>query len=71
MGVFVSFLFVRRIDRRMIMLIGTAACGLAQLGFAVAWSAAPGTAVGGRACIAFTCIFTFFYVAYGEVLPVM
>ncbi|KPI35550.1 Galactose transporter [Cyphellophora attinorum] len=64
LGVFFSFLFVRKIDRRLILLVGVAACGLAQLGFAVAWSAAPATAVAGRACLAFTCIFTFFYVAY-------
>lgn len=66
LGVITSFFFVRYIDRRTIMLIGIGACGLAQLGFAIAWSAAPATAVAGRACVAFTCIFTFFYVAYGK-----
>lgn len=66
LGVLTSFFFVRFVDRRTIVLVGVGACGLAQIGFAAAWSAAPGTAVAGRACIAFTCLFTFFYVAYGE-----
>lgn len=66
LGVITSFFFVRHIDRRWIMLIGIAACGLAQLAFAIAWSTAPGTAVGGRVVVAFICLFTFFYVAYGK-----
>lgn len=68
LGVITSFFFVRYIDRRVIMLIGIGACGLAQLGFAAAWTAAPDTAVAGRALVAFTCLFTFFYVAYGKLV---
>lgn len=48
------------------MLIGIGACGLAQLSFAIAWTAAPETAIAGRVILAFTCLFTFFYVAYGQ-----
>lgn len=66
LGVITSFFFVRYIDRRVIMLIGIAACGLSQLAFAVAWTTAPGTAAAGRAVVAFICLFTFFYVAYGK-----
>ena len=66
LGVITSFFFVRYIDRRMIMLIGIGACGLAQLSFAIAWTAAPHTAIAGRTILAFTCLFTFFYVAYGK-----
>jgi hypothetical protein len=65
-GVLTSFLFIRYIDRRLVLLVGVAACGLAQLAFAVAWSVAPGTAPTGRAVVAFICLFTFFYVAYGK-----
>ena len=64
-GVLTSFAFVRYIDRRTVMLIGVGACGLCQLAFAIAWSAAPETAATGRVVVAFICLFTFFYVAYG------
>ena len=66
LGVLISFLFIRSVDRRVVMLVGIAACGFAQLAFAVAWSAAPGTAVAGRVVVAFICLFTFSYVAYGK-----
>ena len=65
LGVLASSLFIRYLDRRVVMLVGVGACGLCQLAFAIAWSAAPGTAVAGRAVVAFICLFTFFYVAYG------
>jgi hypothetical protein len=38
------------------MLVGIGACGLAQLAFAVAWTAAPETAAAGRAVVAFICL---------------
>lgn len=64
-GVLTSFALVRYIDRRTVMLIGVGACGLCQLAFAIAWSAAPGTAATGRVVVALICLLTFFYVAYG------
>jgi hypothetical protein len=66
LGVLVSVFFVRHIDRRIIVLTGVAACGLCQLAFAVAWTAAPGTVVAAKVVVAFISLFTFFYVAYGE-----
>lgn len=65
-GVISSLFFVRYLDRRMIVMLGVGACGLCQLAFAVAWSAAPETAAAAKAVIAFMSIFTFAYVAYGE-----
>ncbi|KAI0848363.1 general substrate transporter [Daldinia vernicosa] len=63
-GVLTSFFVVRHIDRRVILLIGVAACGLCQFAFAIAWTVAPGTAVIAKVVIAFIALFTFFYVAY-------
>ncbi len=68
LGVLASLLFVRHIDRRVILLTGVGACGLCQLAFAVAWTAAPGSAAAAKAVIAFISLFTFFYVAYGKTL---
>ena len=65
-GVLMSLFFVRYIDRRVIVLVGVAACGLCQLSFAIAWTVAPGTAVAAKVTIAFISLFTFFYVAYGR-----
>ncbi|OAA59709.1 General substrate transporter [Niveomyces insectorum RCEF 264] len=64
LGVIFSIGFVRHIDRRIIVMVGVAACGLCQLSFAIAWTVAPGTVVAGRAIVAFITLFTFFYVAY-------
>lgn len=64
-GVFASFFIVRHMDRRAIVMIGVGACGLCQLAFAVAWTAAPASQAAAKCVIAFICIFTFFYVAYG------
>jgi hypothetical protein len=66
LGVLFSFTFVRYIDRRVIMLVGVTACGLAQLGNAITWTVAPNSEAAARAVIAFIAIFTFFYVAYGK-----
>lgn len=66
LGVISSLFFVRYLDRRMIVMLGVGACGLCQLAFAVAWSAAPETAEAAKAVIAFMSIFTFSYVAYGK-----
>ncbi|KAG6357922.1 hypothetical protein INS49_013805 [Diaporthe citri] len=43
LGILSSFFWADKLDRRAIFMIGVAVCGLAQLGFAVAWTAAPGT----------------------------
>lgn len=64
-GVFASSFIVRRVDRRVIVLIGVGACGLCQLSFAIAWTAAPGSEAAAKCIIAFICLFTFFYVSYG------
>lgn len=66
LGVLTSFLFVRYVNRRVIVLAGVAACGLCQLSFAIAWTVAPGTVVAAKVTIAFISLFTFFYVAYGK-----
>ena len=66
LGVIFSTFYVRVIDRRVIMLVGTAACGLSQLAQAIAWSAAPNTVASGKVVVAFIALFTFFYVAYGK-----
>ncbi|KAI1646073.1 general substrate transporter [Daldinia loculata] len=63
-GVLASFFVVRHIDRRVILLIGVAACGFCQLAFAIAWTVAPGTVATAKVVIAFIALFTFFYVAY-------
>ncbi|KAI1395107.1 general substrate transporter [Hypoxylon fuscum] len=63
-GVIASILIVRRIDRRVILLIGVGACGLCQLSFAIAWTAAPATVDTAKVVVAFISLFTFFYVAY-------
>ncbi|CAK7236597.1 hypothetical protein SBRCBS47491_009692 [Sporothrix bragantina] len=64
LGVFFSIAFVRHVDRRIIVLVGVAACGLCQLAFAVAWTVSPGTAATGRVMVAFITMFTFFYTTY-------
>lgn len=65
-GVLFSFFFVRYIDRRIIMLVGTFACGICQLAQAIAWSVSPGSTEAGNVVVAFIALFTFFYVAYGK-----
>lgn len=65
LGVLFSVLFVRYIDRRVILLVGVTACGLAQLAQAIAWSASPSSAESAKVVIAFMALFTFSYVAYG------
>ncbi|KAK7700703.1 hypothetical protein SLS64_010847 [Diaporthe eres] len=54
-----------KVDRRAIFMIGVAVCGLTQLGFAVAWTAAPGTETAGKVVVGLIAIFTFFYTAFG------
>ncbi|CAI4213280.1 unnamed protein product [Parascedosporium putredinis] len=63
-GVLSSLLFVRRLDRRVIVMLGVGACGCCQLAFAIAWTVAPETAAAGKAVVAFMSLFTFAYVAY-------
>ena len=64
-GVLFSFLFVRLIDRRVVMLVGVLACGFCQLIPAIVWSVNPGTESTGKVVVAFIALFTFSYVAYG------
>lgn len=66
LGVLFSVFFVRYIDRRIIMLVGTMACGICQLVQAITWSVSPGSAEAGNVVVAFIALFTFFYVAYGQ-----
>lgn len=68
-GVITSLFFVRHLDRRMITMLGVGACGLCQLAFAVAWTAAPATEAAAKSVIAFMSLFTFSYVAYGMFPP--
>ncbi|OTA98994.1 hypothetical protein M426DRAFT_16850 [Hypoxylon sp. CI-4A] len=63
-GILASFIVVRHIDRRVILLIGVAACGFCQLAFAVAWTVAPGSEASAKVVVAFNALFTFFYTAY-------
>ena len=65
-GVLSSLFFVRRLDRRLIVMLGVGACGCCQLAFAVAWTVAPESAAAAKAVIAFISLFTFAYVAYGK-----
>lgn len=66
LGVIFSTLYVRVVDRRVIMLVGVSACGLSQLAQAIAWSVAPNSVASGKVVVAFIALFTFFYVAYGK-----
>lgn len=66
LGVLFSVLFIRSVDRRVIMLVGTFACGICQLVQAITWSVSPGSKEAGNVVVAFIALFTFFYVAYGE-----
>ncbi len=47
--------------RRSILILGATACGLSQLASAIAYTITPTTVVTGRALVAFTAIFYFFY----------
>ena len=69
LGVLSSLFFVRYLDRRLILMVGVAACGFCQLAFAIAWSAAPGSVAAAKSVVAFISMFTFFYVAYGKNIP--
>lgn len=65
-GVLSSLFFVRHVQRRLIVMVGVAACGLCQLAFAITWTVAPGSVAAAKCVIAFISLFTFFYVAYGK-----
>ena len=69
LGVLSSLLFVRHLDRRLILMVGVAACAFCQLAFAIAWTVAPGSVAAAKSVIAFISMFTFFYVAYGKKIP--
>ena len=64
-GAIASSFVVRHLDRRVIVMVGVAACGLCQLAFAVPWTVAPGSVAASNSVVAFISLFTFFYVAYG------
>lgn len=66
LGILSSFFWAEKIDRRVIFMIGVGVCGLTQLGFAVAWTVAPGTETAGKVVIGLIAIFTFFYTAFGK-----
>lgn len=66
LGVLFSILFIRQIDRRVVMLCGVLACGFSQLAQAIAWTVSPGSPQAGQVVVAFMALFTFFYVAYGR-----
>lgn len=70
LGILSSFFWADKVDRRAIFMIGVAVCGLTQLGFAVAWTAAPGTETAGKVVVGLIAIFTFFYTAFGRSAPV-
>ncbi len=65
LGVLFSAFYVRIVNRRPTLLVGVAACGLARLAQAVAWTVSPNSAQSGKMVVAFIALFTFFYVAYG------
>jgi hypothetical protein len=47
--------------RRSILMLGATVCGLAQLASAVAYTVKPGEVSAGKALVAFTAVFYFFY----------
>jgi hypothetical protein len=65
-GVLFSFLYVRKVDRRDIMLWGCMGCGLFQLMPAVAWSVAPGSRAAANAVVASVALFKFAYTTMGR-----
>lgn len=66
LGVLFSVFFVRYIDRRIIMLVGTMACGICQWVQAITWSVTPGSTEAGNVVVVSIALFTFLYVAYRE-----
>lgn len=68
LGILSSFFWAERLDRRVIFMIGVAVCGLAQLGFAIAWTVTPGTETAGKTVVGLIAIFTFFYTAFGRLV---
>ncbi|KAF2868472.1 MFS transporter [Massariosphaeria phaeospora] len=65
LGVLFSFLYVRKIDRRDIMLYGIMGCGIFQLMPAIAWSIAPNSKAASRAVVASVALFKFAYTTMG------
>ena len=65
MGVLFSFFYVRRVDRRAIMLYGCLGCGLFQLMPAVAWTVAPDSQAAANAVVASVALFKFAYTTMG------
>jgi len=65
-GVLFSFLYVRKVDRRDIMLWGCLGCGIFQLMPAVAWSVAPGSKAAANAVVASVALFKFAYTTMGK-----
>jgi hypothetical protein len=65
-GVLFSFFYVRKVDRRSIMLYGMLGCGLFQLMPAVAWSVAPNSPAAANAVVASVALFKFAYTTMGK-----
>ncbi|KAF2015252.1 MFS transporter [Aaosphaeria arxii CBS 175.79] len=65
LGVLFSFFYVRKIDRRDIMLYGLLGCGLFQLMPAVAWTCAPNSQAAANAVVASVALFKFAYTTLG------
>lgn len=65
-GIILSVLFARYIDRRVIVLFGVIGCGLSQLLPAIGATAIDDTAKSASITVAFITIFTFCYSAYSK-----
>ncbi|KAF2265867.1 MFS transporter [Lojkania enalia] len=64
-GVLFSFFYVRKVDRRDIMIYGCLGCGLFQLMPAVAWTVAPNSQQAANAVVASVALFKFAYTTMG------
>lgn len=65
MGVVFSFFYVRKVDRRDIMLYGCLGCGLFQLMPAIAWTIKPDSRQASNAVVASVALFKFAYTTMG------
>lgn len=60
-GVALSLYSIRLVGRRTQLMVGTAACGLAQLVAAAVYTAHPGTKTSGQVLTAMSALYNFFY----------
>ncbi|KAH8651925.1 MFS transporter [Tricladium varicosporioides] len=63
-GVLLSFLFIRKLNRRTVLLWGCLLCGTCQLIPAIVWSVRGPGVVSGKMIVAFFCCFYFIYCIY-------